>query len=348
MEAAIKTARERRPTFADELVITKLKQGLQVLRRGNHFTIGYPDIQELWAKGLLTLSETIRSAGRLRLVDPVPSMAQQVAANRPTTLLDAMPLCRLPYPVTWMEWDPVERRADDALFEGNGLTVPKHEGMLMLALEPTLQRFAVVPVWKHAINDIPVMPSKVMLFDFRPEAQPSDKEVEDRVFALLDADSRKHGYLKTAHSDMDEAVAMAKFGLRCHVTRNPVLMDALDQLDRRDPMMVARLDRDAESDISGDGRFIMAVLALLHARNATDREKVRAGGGKPIKFGGPALLAHHRVCLNLSRVSANRVAVGTTAERRAHLVRGHFKVRKTSRTPEGVDLFWWNPHVRGG
>lgn len=348
MGSVLTTARERQPTFADELVITKPKQAIQILRRANHFTLAYPDIQELWAKGLQALSETIRSAGRLRLVDPVPSMAQQVAANRPTTLLDAMPLCRLPYPVTWMEWDPVERRADDALFERNGLTVPKHEGMLMLALEPTLQRFAAVPVWKHFINDIPVMPAKVMLFDFRPEAQPSDKEVEERVFALLDADSRKYGYLKTAQADMDEAVAMAKFGLRCLVARNPLLVDALNQLDRRDPMMAAQLDREAEADISGDGRFIVATLALLHARNATDREKVRAGGGKPIKFGGPALLAHHRVGLNLSRVSANRVAVGTAAERRAHLVRGHFKVRKTSRTPEGVDLFWWNPHVRGG
>jgi hypothetical protein len=29
-------------------------------------------------------------------------------------------------------------------------------------------------------------------------------------------------------------------------------------------------------------------------------------------------------------------------------VRGHFKIRKNNKTPEGVDLFWWNPHIRGG
>lgn len=97
MEMTIHTQRERQATFADELAFTKIKQVLQVLRRGNHFTQGYLDIQELWAKGFIMLAERIRGAGRIRLADPLPSMAQQVAANRPSTLLQALPLYRLPY-----------------------------------------------------------------------------------------------------------------------------------------------------------------------------------------------------------------------------------------------------------
>jgi len=347
METAVATQRERLPTFADELAFTKLKQAFQVLRRGNHFSFAYPDIEKMWAQGFLRLSEFIRSAGRLRLVDPVSSMAQQVAANRPTTLVEAMPLCRLPYQFTWIEWNPEERRADMAQFVPNGLTVPKHEGMLLLALEPTLQYFAAIPVWKHTTCEIPVTPSRVMVFDFRSEAQPTDKAIEERVCGLLDMDRQKWGYFKGLQSDIDEVVAMATFGLRCSTVRNPLILEALDLLERRDSSMLARLDRDAESDTSGDGRFIVAVLALLHARNATEREEVRAGGGARIRVGGPPLSPHHRVCLNLSRIAGNRVRGGTAVERRAHLVRGHFKVRKTSRTPEGVDLFWWNPHLRG-
>jgi hypothetical protein len=348
MDAFIATKRERQPTFADELVFTKRKQALQVLRRSNHLSLAYPGMQEMWATGLLQLSELIRSAGRLRLVDPVSSMAQQVAANRPTTLIEAMPMCRLPYQFTWLEWSPEERRADTALFIPNGLTMPKHEGMLLLAMEPTLRQFAAIPVWKHAGNDIPVMPSLIMRFDFRPEADPSDRDVEERVCAVLDHDYRTRGYSKVVQTDMDEAMALARLGKRCTVVRNPFLTEALALLERRDPLMLARLDGDAEVDMSGDGRFIVAALALLHARNATEREQARAGGGPRMRVGGPPLLPHHRVCLNLSRVAGNRVGGTTVAERRAHLVRGHFKVRKTSRTPEGVDLFWWNPHLRSG
>ena len=344
----ITTQRERQATFADQLSFTKIKQVLQVLRRGNHFTQGYPDIQGLWAKGFLRLAEEISTAGRLRLADPLPSMAQQVSVNRPSTLLQALPLCRLPYQSTWIEWAPEDRRADEALFVPNGLTAPKYEGVLLLALESSLRHFGAIPVWRHATSDIPMMPSSVMVFDFRPEAQPTDKDIEERVCILLDHHYRQSGYCRELQKDMDEAVALAELGLRCVTIRNPLLIEALDQLERRDSQMLARLDHEAEVDTSGDARFIMAVLALLNARNATERTSVKTGAADRIRIGGPPLMAHHVVSLDLSRVACNRVTGGTLIERRAHLVRGHFKVRKTTRTPEGVNLFWWNPHIRSG
>lgn len=348
MDVTITTQRERRATFADQLAFTKIKQVLQVLRRGNHFTQGYPDIQALWAKGFLRLADEIRTAGRLRLADPVPSMSQQVSVNRPSTLLQALPLCRLPYQSTWIEWAPEDRRADEALFVPNGLTVPKYEGVLLFALEPSLRRFGAIPVWRHATCDIPMMPSMVMVFDFRPESQPTKEDIEERVCTLLDRHHRQSGYCKELQKDMKEAVALAELGLRCVTIRNPLHVEALDQLEYRDHQMLTRLDHEAEVDTSGDARFIMAVLALLNARNATERTPVKAEGSNRIRIGGPPLMAHHVVSLDLSRIARNRLKGETVAERRAHLVRGHFKVRKTARNPEGVDLFWWNPHVRRG
>lgn len=349
MEMTIHTQRERQVTFADELAFTKIKQVLQVLRRGNHFTQGYLDIQELWAKGFMMLAERIRGAGRIRLADPLPSMAQQVAANRPSTLLQALPLFRLPYSSTWFEWDPQERRADEKQFRPNGLTVPRFEGVLLEALEPTLRHFCAIPVWRHFVSDIPMMPSTVMVFDFRPEAQPTDKEVEQHLYALLDHNHKAGGgYFKDLQRNMDEALAMAEFGLRCRTLQNPFLDGALVWLERRDPAMYAQLEREAAIDTSGDARFLVAILALLHARNATERTPVKAGGGTRIRIGGPPLMAHHVMSLDLSRVADNRIGAGSATERRAHLVRGHFKIRKTTRTPEGIDLFWWNPHIRGG
>lgn len=349
MEAMLTTKRERQATFADELAFTKIKQVFQILRRGNHFTRGYLDIQDLWAKGFMMLAERIRGAGRIRLTDPVSSMAQQVAANRPSTLLQALPLYRLPYSSTWFEWDPQERRADEKQFAPNGLTVPRFEGVLLEALEPTLRRFCAIPVWRHFVSDIPLMPSTVMVFDFRPEGRPTESEIEQHLYVLLDHNHKTGGgYFKDVQRNMDEALAMAEFGLRCRMLQNPFLDSALVRLERRDPAMYARLEQEAAIDTSGDARFVVAILALLHARNATERTPVKADGGTRIRFDGPPLMAHHVMSLNLSRVAGNRISGGNNTERRAHLVRGHFKIRKTTRTPEGVDLFWWNPHIRGG
>jgi hypothetical protein len=97
-------------------------------------------------------------------------------------------------------------------------------------------------------------------------------------------------------------------------------------------------------DSSGESPFLRAALLMMNSRNAVERqpsEPMERLNRKRTKLGKLPLLSYTTVKLALSRVQANRSSDGSGRSGvRAHLVRGHFKIRKTG-------VFWWSHYVRG-
>jgi hypothetical protein len=100
-----------------------------------------------------------------------------------------------------------------------------------------------------------------------------------------------------------------------------------------------------QADVQGEGTFIECFLAMLNSKNPvvehepadlTKLNKARRKSGK-IEF-----LPYTKTRLTMSR-SQGRIADARGISRevaRQHLVRGHFKIRRTG-------VYWWSPFIRG-
>jgi hypothetical protein len=100
-----------------------------------------------------------------------------------------------------------------------------------------------------------------------------------------------------------------------------------------------------EADIQGEGAWVQCFLAMLNTKNPCVEHEVvditRLNKSRR-KLGRTEFLPYRRTRLALSRSQARYAAAhGIDREAaRAHLVRGHFKIRRTG-------VFWWSPFLRG-
>jgi len=84
------------------------------------------------------------------------------------------------------------------------------------------------------------------------------------------------------------------------------------------------------------------MLALLNSRNCVSIDKAEVSTGNKLRRlrGKPPLLSHSTVNIHLNKRDARASEAMSPAEVRLHMVRGHFKVRKSG-------VFFWRPHLRG-
>jgi hypothetical protein len=98
-------------------------------------------------------------------------------------------------------------------------------------------------------------------------------------------------------------------------------------------------------DLAGELPFIEAFLLLLNSKNTIirqDRDNFTKLNRLRVRARKTPLREFVVTRLRMSRVQGNRLAaMGFTREQaRMHIVRGHFKCKKTG-------VFWWSPHPRG-
>jgi hypothetical protein len=100
-----------------------------------------------------------------------------------------------------------------------------------------------------------------------------------------------------------------------------------------------------EADVQGEGAWVQCFLAMLNTKNpcveheAVDLTRLNKSRRK---LGRTEFLPYRRTRLALSRSQA-RIAAARGLDReaaRAHMVRGHFKIRRTG-------VFWWSSFLRG-
>jgi hypothetical protein len=326
--------------------------------------------------GLVTsLCAGIERAERFVLSDQVADAAGNIIRSRPSTLLKAMPLCRLPYPTMWIEWKggrvgaPQTRdRAPPpakmgCLIEGFGNQV----GMMTWA-------------WVHF--DIPETPGAAvnvcpfgLVFDWSP-----DGDIPALLNVLADEYLAHHhrsnmldivieaGKTRWLSEMGDETLKFVMTDSRPgwdKFANTPAEVEALRMLTKRSARWVSRhawaffakagpaLARDPnmqsilwgwEQDTVGEGPFMEAVLALLNTRNAVEHAPADLSklNRKRVQLGRSPFLSHYVTGLSLSLSEARRGhARGLSREQaRGHKVRGHFKLRSTG-------VYWWHDFERG-
>lgn len=234
-----------------------------------------------------------------------------------------VPMCRIPFPLTWIEflhddrphWDPNSgmgaRPVDPTRHQG----APQRVGFLLEQLENAKQWEAHL-FWK--LRNVPMFgqgldtPLNASLLAMRFDADAS-LNMPDPLFSATTPQP-------------------ARFGL-----------GLMTELRLEKPDIFRKLLEYGLEDWGGETRFIVAVLGLLNARNVVRTEKVdkEFENIKRARKGKRPLFTHTLIKVRPFIVTRSEATTGKGHRNlKLSFVRGHFKHRKTG-------LFWWSMHARG-
>ena len=272
-----------------------------------------------------------------------------------TGLVRAFEHCRLPYPRVWIEVAHADRPRfyTASMHAPDFQTRPKRVGYLLEAIRPDLSAWKTHMMWSLP-NGKCSASSLAMEFDMtRPltvETLPTMEAVERQ------RDRFKRGGILNmnmpSHPGWDHASESVKLAMLRHI--NPVMTDYPPPSPKGLPAhrwdeFYEAIGHLARADWAGEPGFLLAVIGLLNARNATDvfASDLRRLNKARAKRGAPPLFEYK--ILHIARRQINRVygdgdeiRLGRSdrSPMREHFCRGHFKVRKTG-------VFFWHPHLRG-
>ena len=307
------------------------------------------------------LADLLPDAERFELDEFVTAAAASVALSRPSSVLARLPFGRL-----WLVWPAaalVGARPDLRDNATPEAPVPRRFGVLLEAADETFQRGAMVFAWAHdparAVTDEhrrnPLMVCPYALaFDwwagYDPLITPDHPHWRGVIDGLRATMARpglhaQRDLKALARDEQREGMALAEMVARHRAVEHPGARRAWAELRTHPPAYQRACETEALGDIQGEGPFVLAVVMLMNSRNAVDLraepvperlQRARERSGKR------RLLDYSMVRLRLTRTAGHRAdAAGLSrAQMREHLVRGHFKIRRTG-------IFWWSPFVRG-
>jgi hypothetical protein len=336
----------------------------------------------------------IAQAQRFDLADDLMRACYNLLDTKPSTMNAALPMCRLPYPLMWLEYrgglGPENRRGDIA-------PIPERQGFLIehfIDYPNASQTGQAMVAWVHGenarsghseainvcpfaiyfdwrpdgdVNEIVQRSHQIMIEQFAARAQNSEHDrmrhiaitslvasLKDRYFRPTDdAEMRRffmnrHGWQKFANDQREiEALRAGErhlsFGLSPYGL-NMLLTVMLTTYESGDTAGARTLIGNWLTDIQGEGMILECLMCMLNSRNVVQHEAVDLSKLNKArrKRGKIPLLDYTKTSIALTR-SMHRVADARGIEREAarqHLVRGHFKIRRTG-------VFWWSPFVRG-
>jgi hypothetical protein len=306
---------------------------------------GSPD-DELYGGSMGSFAEAVAVAEKYELHEEVRLACVSVTGSKPSSLLSALPYLRAPYAQCWFEW-----------------TLPAGETLAKL----TCRRPVRVGCLIHAGG--PAQGAMHVALDWQPGGPPEERAPCLLPYAALfdwgneinlsPAELRQLG----AGMRVPRAEALPHLGECWPDAPNAAEQQALELISSRMAIVPNRVGHCAgwwrHGTLSRDEQLRMmaiidhvwilftAAIALLNARNAVrqEREDLAPLNRKRRRKGRPALQEFRLTYLYVPQIVVERYGPSATAEQRAamrrHLVRGHYKVRKTG-------IYWWSPFVRGG
>jgi hypothetical protein len=318
----------------------------------------------------------IERAERFVLSDHASDAAANIVRSKPSTLLKALPLCRLPYQTMWIEWKGGRVGAPQSRV---GAPPPAKMGCLIEGIGD--QVGTMTWAWVHF--DLPEMPgvSAVnvcpfgLVFDWRPEGNIpallngfADEWIaqhhQSSMLDLVIEGGKKRWLAELGDETLKWVMTSSRPGWDKFANR-PGEIEALRVLTKRSARWVSRhawaffakagpammkyphiqgILSGWEADTVGEGPFMEAVLALMNSRNAVESAPADLTrlNRKRVQLGRAPFLSHYVTDLSLSLSEARRgLAHGLSREQaRGHKVRGHFKIRSTG-------VYWWHDFERG-
>jgi hypothetical protein len=292
---------------------------------------------------------SLRPAQKFALSDEVAMACHHVGQAKPSSIATAMPFCRSPFPNTWIEWSFSAVQAAggyDAPRPPDNMIKPVRVGAL-LQLDQTLQRGRMSLAWDNGRDRSGVKVSLLQcIVDWteNPElCPPWQVDHAGEQFETQKAQLSKNARLwwldkVERHWMIDQE---RRFVPEPCCFWNAFFEAAVAQ---GNSSMLRTMLEGARADWDGEGRFIMAALIMLNSRNCVRAEPADLArlNRARLSRGKPTLAEHTVIRISLSNALARAASRpgATRASMFKHLVRGHFKVRKTG-------VFWWSPHVRG-
>jgi hypothetical protein len=307
-------------------------------------------------QGLIgSFAAALRQSECFELTPPVVSACGQVCASKPSSILAATAMLRLPYEHTWLEW--YGDRGD--YIKENQKIVPDRMGCLLTAVDNEFNRGYAYWAWFHHTESLTIAPFGIA-FDWDTGRPPVlqqllehhnlpaylmhafEKRVGDKLAAQAVLVNSKKWYDKTINKDQKEIDAFIQLEKRATIVPNHYATKFIAEynlLDPNNPGMANFTD-----DVCGELPFIESFIIMLNSKHILDKtaddfsklNKVR------VKTKKAPLREFTTTRLRLTRTTENRMrAAGMDrSAARMHLVRGHFKLRKSG-------CYWWSPFARG-
>lgn len=329
------------------------------------------------------IAASIARAQRFNISSEVHDAADHLAHSKPSSLLHAVPRCRLPFKSVWLEWVPPMTARNDSDINNQllGITaVPRRFGILCESFDDTLARFGATFCWvqrgqpntKEAMAaqltkslGVPHLPKDIPQFILDNDrvdvcaygyvinwfADWPIMSREEIVTGLNNHASRlrRTGVVNVNRaawlSNKDEFDAMVELNSMATLTAVPSMLKFINVIHEKASFSLReRFMEAAKADIEGELPKLMSVLCLLNSKNCISSELVKFDklNVKRQRNNKKPLLSYSEVKINLSRRDAMAASGSgmTKEEIRRHIVRGHFKIRKSG-------VYFWRPFIRG-
>jgi hypothetical protein len=313
------------------------------------------------------VAEKIKCAQRFVITPDVRIAIRALLSARPSAVKSALPFARLPYPCCWFEWVPPA----DASALGPGQISCRKVGALLEQMDGP-RSFKFFTAW--AFSEMPSEESEALMrldpraahmarygvssmqagFDFEDLTKPpwmlgksgwvvrSLSASHDRAKLATLRDDKKNG-IRFALKDEEERAALISIEERAayRVMEEIGGYEMLRVAARTNPQHLESALRDVSDELG----HLIATLVLMNSKNCIDVREIAPPpklNKARLKAGKTELLPYSTVEITLNRPSARAAAEGRGSEEamRLHLVRGHFKIRKTG-------VFWWHHFMRG-
>jgi hypothetical protein len=298
---------------------------------------------------LSALGIAVRQAKRFDLTPGIIVTANTVSTSSHAAQLRALPLCRLPFEFTRLEWpgaDPVY----DAFRVANSAPTPHRMGVLIHADE-SRQKGSMTFAWSHRQEGINACPL-ACFFDWRADAPDVDDvsrtffrqsgRSEDDLRRQIVAESQGSPQAKGS-SEADLVDDRSRFGFNI----SPAFKFWAEAQVRRQGSLPGPGTPEWQmwtSDIRGEPGIIRSILLLLNSKNLTQSDESAAPdrlNRQRVKAGKLPLLGNTKIRIKLSRALQQRAGdAGQREASRLHAVRGHFKIRASG-------VYWWSDFMRG-
>jgi hypothetical protein len=318
-----------------------------------------------------SVAKDIQAAQRFVMSTDVRDAVRDVITSRPSSLFAALRWCRPPFERMWLEWptpDQPEPLADVLVKTTRvGAMIFTEPGSHMAAWRYytvwSYNRLDGRERWSKALGldlswfedpvgmGVSTMELGVDFSDLTPgaprrflnwehRAGNTGKMTSEQLAKLRDDERNAVKYALTDDAER-AAINEIESRIRARVRDTPTAENQLVFSSTLGPESIhANL-----SDVRDEIGVIMSLLILMNAKNCVSITKYEPPpklNKARIKRGATPFLNHSTVHIKLSP-SQQRVATArgmTPEEARRHLVKGHFKIRKTG-------VFWWSPHERG-
>lgn len=275
-------------------------------------------------------------AQKFVLEDDAAGAADSVRKGHAKSLMDADLYAKLPFESCWYEWNY------DAVTEDEQLrTAPRHNvarpskvGLLAVSENGDLGQGKLWLVWSFG-ESVNISPLSVRFRFGEPQTELVRESSVKEIFSMRKTDKA----MRSSVRNTSDAVALAQISRQ--------FTPLFPEWDRSVQEWVSRAGagRSMGDDWSGESLFFKSLLILMNCKNGIESERADLGklNKSRVKSGKTELFSHSIVRLRLSHRYRSAVAHGAAdapSGTRWHMVRGHFKTRKSG-------VFWWSPFERG-